>query len=86
MLSIRQDALTTDEAISALDLTEQAVIETVHNFGRPKTIILIAHRLTTVGNCDCIFIPEKGRLVAQGRYGELINSSASFRALTAVQN
>ncbi len=86
MLSIRQDALTTDEAISALDLTEQAVIGTVHNFGRPKTIILIAHRLTTVRNCDCIFMLEKGRLVAQGRYDELVETSASFRAMTANQN
>lgn len=81
------EVLIMDEATSALDnLTEQAVMEAVHNLGRRKTIILIAHRLTTVRNCDCIFMLEKGRLVAQGRYDELVESSATFRAMTANQN
>jgi ATP-binding cassette, subfamily B, bacterial PglK len=58
------DVLILDEATSALDnLTEQAVMEAVHNLGSHKTIILIAHRLTTVRNCDRIFLLERGSLV-----------------------
>lgn len=81
------EVLIMDEATSALDnLTEQAVMEAVHNLANRKTIIMIAHRLTTVRNCDCIFMLERGRLVAQGRYDELVETSASFRAMTANQN
>ena len=62
-----------DEATSALDnLTERAVMDAVHNLGHAKTIILIAHRLTTVQACDTIFMMEQGRLVAQGTYDELL--------------
>ena len=67
------DVLIMDEATSALDnLTERAVMDAVHNLGHAKTIILIAHRLTTVQACDTIFMLEHGRLVAQGSYDELL--------------
>lgn len=69
-----------DEATSALDnLTEQAVMEAVHNLGHEITIILIAHRLSTVRECDQIFLLEKGRVVATGTYDELVDSSTVFR-------
>ena len=71
-----------DEATSALDnLTERAVMDAVHNLGHAKTIILIAHRLTTVQACDTIFMLEHGRLVAQGSYDELLDTSRKFRAM-----
>ena len=71
-----------DEATSALDnLTEQAVMEAVRNIGNRKTIILIAHRLTTVRDCDQILVLEKGRLVGQGRYDELVEKNIRFRAM-----
>ena len=67
------DVLILDEATSALDnLTEKAVMDAVHNLGHAKTIVLIAHRLSTVRACDTIFMMEQGRVVAQGRYDELI--------------
>ena len=76
------DVLILDEATSALDnLTEQAVMEAVHNLGHRKTIILIAHRLTTVRNCDRIFLLEHGRLLASGPYDELVATNEQFRAL-----
>ena len=76
------DVLIMDEATSALDnLTERAVMDAVHNLGHAKTIILIAHRLTTVQDCDIIFMLEQGRLVAQGTYDELLDSSRKFRAM-----
>ena len=76
------DVLIMDEATSALDnLTEKAVMDAVHNLGHAKTIVLIAHRLTTVQACDTIFMLEHGRLVAQGSYDELLDSSRKFRAM-----
>jgi ABC-type multidrug transport system fused ATPase/permease subunit len=79
------DVLILDEATSALDnLTERAVMEAVHNLSHRKTIIMIAHRLTTVRNCDNIFLLEKGRLAAQGTYDELIAGNEVFRRMALV--
>jgi ABC-type multidrug transport system fused ATPase/permease subunit len=76
------DLLVLDEATSALDtLTEQAVMDAVHNLGRRKTIIVIAHRLTTVRDCDSIVLLEAGRVAAQGRFEELAEREAGFRAM-----
>ncbi len=70
-----------DEATSALDnLTERAVMEAVHKLKKNITIILIAHRLSTVKNCDNIFLLEKGELKKQGTFEELIQNSDLFRA------
>ena len=69
-----------DEATSALDnLTEQAVMEAVNNIGKKITIIIIAHRLSTVKKCDIIFLLEKGKLRAQGTFEKLIQASDRFR-------
>ncbi|MBI5329740.1 MAG: ABC transporter ATP-binding protein [Betaproteobacteria bacterium] len=72
-----------DEATSALDnLTEQAVMEAVHNLGHEVTIILIAHRLSTVRECDQIYLLGGGRVTAQGTYDELVERNETFRAMT----
>ena len=74
-----------DEATSALDnITEQAVMQAINNLGEAKTIILIAHRLTTVKGCDCIFMLDHGRLIGQGTYDELMKTNAEFQRLTEV--
>ncbi len=71
-----------DEATSALDnVTERAVMDAVHNLGGEKTLVLVAHRLSTVRECDCIHLIEGGRVVASGAYETLIDESAEFRAL-----
>lgn len=76
------DVLIFDEATSALDnLTEKAVMDAVKRLGKTKTIIMIAHRLTTVRNCDKIFLLEHGRLVAADRYEMLVKKNDRFRAL-----
>ena len=65
-----------DEATSSLDNeTEKAVMEAVNNLGKDITIILIAHRLNTVKNCDIIFKLDKGQLIDQGTFDELINDN-----------
>jgi len=71
-----------DEATSALDnITERVVMEAVQNIRDDKTIILIAHRLTTVKTCDTIFLMEQGKLVAQGTYDELVDQNETFRRM-----
>ena len=65
--------LVLDEATSALDnQTEQAVMDAVNNIGKDMTIILIAHRLNTLKNCDIIFKLEKGKVIDQGTFEKLI--------------
>ena len=65
--------LVLDEATSALDnQTEQAVMDAVNNIGKDMTIILIAHRLNTLKNCDIIFKLEKGEVIDQGTFEKLI--------------
>lgn len=71
-----------DEATSALDnTTEQSVMDAIDGLNRDLTILLIAHRLTTVRHCDVIVELDKGRVVAQGSYDELICRSATFQKL-----
>ena len=71
--------LVLDEATSALDnQTEKAVMDAVNNLSKDITIILIAHRLNTVKNCDIVFKLDKGQLVSQGTFDELINRNKSF--------
>ena len=69
-----------DEATSALDgKTEKIVMDAINNLRKDTTIILIAHRLSTVKRCDKIFVLDKGKLKAQGNFDELINIDSQFR-------
>jgi ATP-binding cassette, subfamily B, bacterial PglK len=75
-----------DEATSALDnSTEQSVMEVIQSLSRDLTILVIAHRLTTVRRCDNIVELKQGRIVAQGSYDELLRKSSSFRQMAQVQ-
>ena len=74
------EVLILDEATSALDnQTEKIVMEAVNNLSKNTTIILIAHRLSTVKNCDIIFLLEKGEIKNHGTFEELIKINESFR-------
>jgi ATP-binding cassette subfamily B protein len=74
-----------DEATSALDSsTEQSVMAAIEELNRDLTVLIIAHRLTTVKSCDFIIELEKGRIISQGTYGQLLLSSSSFRRLANV--
>jgi ABC-type multidrug transport system fused ATPase/permease subunit len=73
-----------DEATSALDnLTERAVMDAVANLAHAKTIIMIAHRLTTVRACDKIFLMENGRLAAEGTFDDLVKNNETFRRMAS---
>jgi len=68
-----------DEATSALDgITENIIMSAIHELAGKKTIILIAHRLKTVQQCDIIYMMEKGRVVDQGTYKSLVASNEKF--------
>lgn len=78
--------LVLDEATSALDnITEKAVIDSVNNLDNITTI-MVAHRLSSVKNCDNIFLLENGKLKAQGTYNELYQSDEIFRKMTQINN
>ena len=68
----RASVLIFDEATSALDnATEAAVLSAIENLDRELTILIIAHRLTTLQDCDKIVLLDSGRIVAQGTYDEM---------------
>ncbi len=73
-----------DEATSSLDnLTEQDVIDAVYNMGKDLTVIMIAHRLSTVKECDNIVILENGQIKHQGTFQELAKINDYFRKATS---
>lgn len=74
--------LVLDEATSALDnATEQSVMDAIGALGRELTIVIIAHRLTTVQRCDFIVELRRGLVVAHGTYQQLLECSATFRQM-----
>ncbi|MCP1677145.1 ABC-type multidrug transport system fused ATPase/permease subunit [Natronocella acetinitrilica] len=78
------DVLILDEATSALDnVTERHVMEAVNKLGKQKTIIMIAHRLSTVRHCDRIYLLDQGRVQDFGTYDQLRASSELFQAMAA---
>jgi ABC-type multidrug transport system fused ATPase/permease subunit len=78
------EVLVFDEATSALDgITEKSIMQAINHFAGRKTIILIAHRFTTIQKCDVIYFMEKGRIIDQGNYKELMLRNAHFRDMSA---
>ena len=70
-----------DEATSALDsATEREVMNAIDGLSHRFTVILIAHRLTTLANCDQIIKFDRGNIIASGSYEELIDSAGEFRS------
>jgi ATP-binding cassette, subfamily B, bacterial PglK len=73
--------LVLDEATSALDgITEESVMDAVRTLLKKKTIIMIAHRLTTVKECDVIYQLDHGSILAKGSYDQLMAESRWFRS------
>jgi ATP-binding cassette, subfamily B, bacterial PglK len=71
--------LVLDEATSALDNeTERSLSAAINALPRSKTLIIIAHRITTVQRCDRIFLFEQGHIGASGSYTELLGSHKRF--------
>ena len=78
--------LVLDEATSSLDnTTERIVMDAIKKLSGKITIIMIAHRLETIKNCDNIFLFDKGQLVSQGKYEELLLDK-NFNDMASIQN
>ena len=56
-------------------------MDAVHNLGGTVTVVLIAHRLSTVRECDYIYILDHGQLIGEGTFEELNSTDSRFRAL-----
>ncbi len=68
-----REILVLDEATAALDQeTEHLVSNAINSLAGRKTLIIIAHRLSTVKNCDCLYLLDKGRIVKSGSYEEVV--------------
>ena len=74
-----------DEATSALDnLTEREVMAAINALPGDKTILMIAHRLSTVKVCDRLLVLEKGHMAGLGSWDELMSGNAVFRRIAAL--
>ncbi|MDB4926574.1 peptidase domain-containing ABC transporter [Mucilaginibacter sp.] len=75
-----------DEATNALDANnEKIIIENLEKFYKTKTVIIVAHRLSTVKNADQIIVLENGQIVEQGNHTELIANRANYYELVKNQ-
>jgi ATP-binding cassette, subfamily B, bacterial HlyB/CyaB len=76
-----------DEATSALDLeSEQAIQRNMRHICKGRTVLIIAHRLSTVRHCDRIVTIEQGRIVEEGKHEELIHSGGRYALLHRMQS
>ena len=70
-----------DEATSSLDVeTEKKIIEDIENLSGSYTVIIVTHRLTTIKNCDNVFLLSEGKLKDQGKFKDLLSRHKNLEA------
>ena len=75
-----------DEATASLDAeNEQQVQQALAELVRSKTVIMIAHRLTTVRNADQILVMDQGRIIQRGKHGELLQEDGLYREFVKIR-
>ncbi len=75
-----------DEATNALDANnEKIIMEQLNQFFRGRTVVIVAHRLSTVKNADQIVVLDKGRIIEQGTHGELTAIKGAYYQLVKNQ-
>ncbi len=75
-----------DESTSNLDFaTENIIFDMIYNKFRKKTMLIVAHRLATVKNCDKIIVMDKGHIVEQGTHKELLAKKGQYYRLWEMQ-
>jgi ATP-binding cassette, subfamily B, bacterial HlyB/CyaB len=75
-----------DEATSALDIESEYLIrQNIEQIASGRTLIMVAHRLSTVENCDKIFFMEEGKVLEEGTHGELMKKQGSYYHLYCQQ-
>lgn len=76
------DILFLDEATNALDATnEQNIVNNLSDFFKGKTVVVVAHRLSTVRNADNIVVLDHGKIIEQGKHNELIKLRGTYYQL-----
>ncbi len=81
------DMLILDEATASLDsISEQAIMDTIFTRIQGRTVIMVAHRLSTIKDCDLIYVFNKGNLVEQGSHFELLAKNGFYKSLWRAQN
>jgi ABC-type multidrug transport system fused ATPase/permease subunit len=78
--------LVLDEATSSLDgKTEEEVLQAIQHAAKEITIIMVAHRLNTLVDCDVIHVMQQGRLMDQGTYQELLEKNVAFQQMAKLE-
>ena len=85
-LLVNPEILLLDESTSSLDSRNERILQdAIDAFSRDRTLLVVAHRLSTVIGSDLIFVMEDGRVVGQGRHEELIQTTPLYRELAEHQ-
>ena len=85
-LARKPEILIFDEATSALDAESEKIVQAaINNALVDKTAIIVAHRLSTIINCDVIFVFDKGYVVEFGNHEELISKNGIYKKLYEIQ-
>lgn len=85
-LYTQPEVLVMDEATSALDnKTEVDVMRAIKNLKQDRTLIMIAHRLSTVRDCDCLYLMQNGEILSSGTYEDLERKSSVFRGIAVAK-
>ena len=75
-----------DEATSALDYeSENIIMQNIDPISKGRTMLMIAHRLSTVRNCDAIIVIDKGRIIEAGSHDELMKRNGAYAKLHQAQ-
>lgn len=74
-----------DEATSALDTTTEKVINEIINSGSQKTRLIIAHRLSSVAKCDCIYYLQNGQIIESGNHQQLMDLQGKYYDQVMIQ-
>ena len=75
-----------DEATSALDYeSEKIIMDNLEHISRGRTMLMIAHRLSTVEKCDAILMVDKGRIIEAGSHAQLLERKGAYYQLYMAQ-